>query len=271
MSDSSITRKDMMKVFWRSFFHEASFNMERYQALGIAYAMTPILKKLYKDKPEEMVAACQRHVELYNAPVQITNFTVGLVIALEEKNANSEQDMGPLISSLKTSLMGPLSAIGDTLFWGVIRIVSASIGAAMMIKGNPIGAILFVLLFNIPHVVLRYFTLFWSYKLGENFLASLTGGVVRKITESAYLVGQMVIGAMAASFVAISVPLNITVGESVLNLQTDVLDAIFPNLLPLTLTLLCAWLLRKKNVKAVSLIVVILALGIIGGALGILG
>ncbi|MCC8027579.1 MAG: PTS system mannose/fructose/sorbose family transporter subunit IID [Clostridium sp.] len=266
-----ITRADMMKVFWRSFFHEASFNLERYQALGIAYTLTPILKKLYKDKPEELSAACMRHVELYNAPVQISNFTIGLVIALEEKNARTDQDMGPLISSLKTSIMGPLSAIGDTLFWGVFRIVAASIGASMMIKGNPMGAVLFVLMFNLPHIALRYFTLFWSYKLGDNFLGSLSGGVVRKITESAYLIGQMVVGAMTAAFVAINMPLNIQLGETALNLQTDVLDAIFPNLLSLLVTVGCAWLMRKKNVKTVALIIILLAVGVAGGAMGILG
>lgn len=266
-----ITKKDLMKVFWRSFLHECSFNYERYQALGISYAMTPILKKLYGNNKEKMAEACLRHIELYNSPVQIANFTVGLCIALEEKNYSGEEDMGPVISSLKTALMGPLSAIGDTLFWGVFRIVAASIGASMLMQGNPLGIVFFIVLFNLPHIFLRYFTLFWSYRLGDNFMESLSGGVVGKITECAYLIGQMVVGAMAATFITIKMPMDIKIGEASINIQEDILDAIFPNLLPLLATLLCAWLLRKKNVSPIIIILLILAIGIAGGAFGLLG
>lgn len=46
--------------------------------------------------------------------------------------------------------MGPLAPIGDTFFWGCFRIVAASVGATLALKGNLLGPVLFVLMFNIP-------------------------------------------------------------------------------------------------------------------------
>ena len=47
-----ITKKDLLKVFWRSFPLQACFNFERMQNVGFCYSMLLILKKLYTDKKE---------------------------------------------------------------------------------------------------------------------------------------------------------------------------------------------------------------------------
>lgn len=64
---------------------EASYNAERQQALGFAFTLTKLLKKLYKDDKEAYVEACKRHTEFFNLTVQITNFVVGIVTALRRR------------------------------------------------------------------------------------------------------------------------------------------------------------------------------------------
>ena len=156
VEEISVTKSDLRTIFWRSFCHEASYNAERQQALGFAFTLTKLLKKLYKDDKEAYVEACKRHTEFFNLTVQITNFVVGIVTALEEKNAKSQdKNMGPTISAVKSALMGPLAPIGDTFFWGCFRIVAASVGATLALKGNLLGPVLFVLMFNIPHLLVR--------------------------------------------------------------------------------------------------------------------
>lgn len=59
-----ITKRDLRKVFFRSFPMEWTWNYEKQQNLGYTYALIPIIEKLYKDKPEEKAAALQRHLEL---------------------------------------------------------------------------------------------------------------------------------------------------------------------------------------------------------------
>ena len=61
--EQKLTHKDLMKVFWRSFAIECSFNYERMQGLGIAYSLTPIIKKLYKTK-ESLSAVIKRQYRI---------------------------------------------------------------------------------------------------------------------------------------------------------------------------------------------------------------
>ncbi|MEG0978277.1 MAG: PTS system mannose/fructose/sorbose family transporter subunit IID [Bacilli bacterium] len=266
-----ITKKDLKTIFWRSFCHEASYNAERQQALGYAFTLTPLLKKLYGDDPKAMQEACIRHTEFFNLTVQINNFVVGIVTALEEKNANSEdKNIGTTISAVKSALMGPLAPIGDTFFWGCFRIVAASIGASLSLQGNIMGPILFVVLFNLPHLLVRWYGLTLGYKLGDNFLSYMSeGGLLQKLTESAYIVGLTVIGGMSASYVNMKFGLVFKIGKSKINIQ-EILDSVMKNMLPLVVTLTIAWLMRKMNVKPSIIIIVMVILGIVLGATGVL-
>ncbi len=56
---------DRKKVWWRSTFLQGSWNYERMQNLGWAYAMIPAIKKLYTKK-EDQAAALERHLEFFN-------------------------------------------------------------------------------------------------------------------------------------------------------------------------------------------------------------
>ena len=236
VEEISVTKSDLRTIFWRSFCHEASYNAERQQALGFAFTLTKLLKKLYK-----------------------------------EKNAKSQdKNMGPTISAVKSALMGPLAPIGDTFFWGCFRIVAASVGATLALKGNLLGPVLFVLMFNIPHLLVRWYGLILGYKLGENFISFMQeGGLLQKLTEAAYTVGLTVIGAMTASYVGVTCGVEFSIGESVINIQ-EILDGIFPRLLPLGVTLFMAWLMRSRNVKPAIVILVTVVVGLVLGAAGFL-
>ena len=266
-----VTKKDLKKIFWRSFCHEASYNAERQQALGYAYTLTPLLKKLYGDDKKAMCEACARHSEFFNLTVQINNFVVGIVTALEEQNANSDdRNMGPTISAVKSALMGPLAPIGDTFFWGCFRIVAASIGASLALEESILGPILFLVLFNVPHLLVRWFGLTLGYKLGGNFMSYMAeGGLLQRLTEAAYVVGLMVIGGMSASYVNLTFGLELNIGESAIVVQ-EILDSIFKGLMPLIATLGMAYLMRKKDVKPAIIILATIIIGLILGACGAL-
>ena len=45
--------------------------------------------------------------------------------------------MGEVVSAVKTSLMGPISVVGDTLFLtGGFRLLAPTIGASLAVQGN---------------------------------------------------------------------------------------------------------------------------------------
>lgn len=263
-----VDNKDLKKVFWRSFTLQGSFNYERMQGLGYAYSMIPVIKKLYKTK-EEISAALKRHLEFFNTSPQISTFIMGVTTAMEEQNANNKDFDETSINAVKTALMGPLAGIGDSFFWGTFRIIAAGIGASLTVKGNPIGIFLYILLFNIPHLFFRYFGLFWGYKVGTSYLESISkSGLMQKITTGASIVGLIVVGAMTGSMVTFTTPLVIFAGSAKVQIQT-ILDQILPSMLPLGLTLLLYYFL-KKGVKVNYLLIGIIIFGILGKMIWIL-
>ena len=40
--------------------------------------------------------------------------------------------------------MGPISGIGDSFFWGILRVIAAGIGISIASTGSPLGAIVFL-------------------------------------------------------------------------------------------------------------------------------
>lgn len=265
---NKIERKDLMKVFWRSLALQGCFNYERMQAIGYAYAMIPILRKLYPDD-ERMSEALKRHVGFFNTSPQTVSFIYGATIALEEQNATTENFDTDAINSIKAALMGPLAGIGDSFFWGTFRIIGAGVGASLAVTGNILGAILFILIYNVPHYLLRYNGLFIGYNSGVSFLQNaFSTGTIEKLTGAAKVMGSVVVGALIASMVKLSTPLVLSLGETTLEVQT-IFDGIMPKLLPLGLTFLIFGLVRK-GFKTTTLMLGLLIVGILGVYLGLL-
>ena len=181
MKNSKIlTKKDLMRVFWRSFTMEWAWNYERQMNLGYAYSMVPALRKIYKNSKGKMSSALKRHLEFFNVTPWISTFPIGISIAMEEQNAKD----------VKVALMGPLSGIGDSIFWGTLRVIATGIGTSLAIHGNILGPILFLLIFNIPALLARYYGLFWGYNLGASFIEKVQKtGLMDKLTYGASVIG----------------------------------------------------------------------------------
>lgn len=258
--NGKITDKDLRKVFWRSFTLEGSWNYERMAHLGYAYSMIPVLKKLYTKK-EDLSRALQRHLEFMNITPHIVTLLLGISTAMEEQNVNDENFDESSISSVKTGLMGPIAGIGDSFFWGTLKIIAAGVGVSLAAQGNLLGPILFFLIFNIPHWILRYVCMFGGYKLGTGLLSKVEeSGLMGKVTYVASILGLMVIGAMTASMVTFNIPFVVGSGKTAVTVQS-ILDGIMPALLPLGLTGLIYYLLGKA-VKPTYIIFGLIVLGI---------
>ncbi|MCR0498811.1 PTS system mannose/fructose/sorbose family transporter subunit IID [[Clostridium] innocuum] len=266
-----ITKSDLHKVFWRSMPIEISYNSERLHNMFYVYSLTPIFKKIYKDDPQGMRDALVRHMQFYNTCPQFEAIVVGIVAALEVKNVESGNTMGPTIEAVKTSLMGPTGVIGDAFFQtGGFRIISASLGASMCIAGNPFGLLLYFLIYNVPNYLVHWWGIHQGFKMGSVFIEKVVNsGVLQKITDLCLIVGLSVVGALTSAYVSLSTPLQISYGKEPIIIQ-ELFDQICPNLLPLLLTLLCAWLMRKKSVKPTVLMIWVIIIGVILSSFGII-
>lgn len=119
--DVSLNKK-VSQFFWRSWAIQASWNYERQMNMGFLYGMVPTLDRLYPDEsdPKQLAAkkeAYHRHMAFYNCTPQTKRFHPGLAASMEEEYAKDPENFNPdSINAVKTSLMGPLSGIGDSFF-----------------------------------------------------------------------------------------------------------------------------------------------------------
>jgi fructoselysine/glucoselysine PTS system EIID component len=264
-----VSNKDLNRIFWRSFQMEFSWNYERQMNLAYTYAMIPILKKLYKKK-EDLSQALKRHLEFFNTTPHIVTMMLGVSAAMEKQNAESKEFDSSTINSVKASLMGPLAGLGDSFFWGTLRLIATGIGTSLALQGNILGPILFLLVFNVPHIILRFILTRLGFKMGTGFLQRLqANGTMENLTFGAAILGLMVIGGMSASMISIGVPLKIGSGEGATKVQ-DILNNIMPGLLPLGAFGIIYWLLGK-GFKATTILIGIAIVGILGAWTGILG
>ncbi|MCM3239209.1 PTS system mannose/fructose/sorbose family transporter subunit IID [Heyndrickxia oleronia] len=264
-----LTKKDLRRLFWRSFQMEFSWNYERQMNLAYTYAMIPILKKLYKKK-EDLSNALMRHLEFFNTTPHIVTMMLGVSAAMEEQNAKDKNFDPSTINNVKASLMGPLAGLGDSFFWGTLRLIATGVGTSLALQGSILGPILFLLIFNIPHLIVRYLLTGFGYKMGTGFLQRLQkSGAMGSLTFGAAVLGLMVIGGMSASMISIHVPLKIGSGEGASGVQ-DILNNIMPGLLPLCAFGIIYWLLGKE-VKATTILLGIAIVGILGAWIGVFG
>ena len=114
----------------------------------------------------------------------------------KEKGEDFDADS---ITAFKAALMGPLAGVGDSFFWGTLRVIAAGVGCGLAAQGSILGAILFLLIFNVPALLVRYYGLKIGYEKGVSFLTSAeTAGTIEKIMYGAKVLGTCVIGAMSA-------------------------------------------------------------------------
>lgn len=164
-SESRITARDLRSVFWRSFTLQGLWNYERQQHMGYAFAMSPALKRIYQD-PNELGRALQHHLVLFNTTPHLSTFVFGLSIAMEEENQRNPDFNEESINAVKTSLMGPLAGIGDSIFWGSLKVIAAGMGIYFAQQGSVLGPILALLVYNIPHILCRWYALKLGYRAG---------------------------------------------------------------------------------------------------------
>ncbi|HBV56617.1 MAG TPA: PTS mannose family transporter subunit IID, partial [Weissella confusa] len=156
-----LTKKELRATWWRSFFLQGSWNYERIQNVGWAFAMIPAIKKLYSSK-EDRAAALKRYLEFFNTHPYVASPILGVEMALEEQRANGADIDDETIQGVKVGMMGPLAGVGDPIWWGTVRPVLGAFAAGMAQGGSIMGPIIFFVVWN----VLRMGFLWYTQDLG---------------------------------------------------------------------------------------------------------
>lgn len=267
-TDQKLTRKDLWKIFRGQMFIRSALNFERYQNVGFTHAMGPIVEKYY-DTPEEKREIMERHMELFLTQPMVSAIPVGVAAAMEERLA-TEGDVDPsAISAVKTALMGPLAALGDSLINGTARPILAGVACGLALQGSVLGPLLFLIGMAIITLGVRYFGVFKGYEKGVTLVSDLQkSGLINKITELASVAAFVIIGGFTVGNVSLATSLAYTSGDTVISVQ-QALDGLLPSILPIGLTLLMFYLVSKKKVSPIVLMLVLMVAGVAGTYLGI--
>ena len=154
---SLITKKDLRSVFWRSFTMQSSWSFDKMMAYGFMYSIEKPLRKIYP-KDDDYFEALHRHTERFNITPHVSPFVIDLSVAMEQECAKADNFNKESINNLKVGLMGPLSGIGDSFFWGTFRVITAGIGIAFAQQGSILGALLYFFLYTAIHFLTKYIT-----------------------------------------------------------------------------------------------------------------
>ncbi|MCT7675214.1 PTS system mannose/fructose/sorbose family transporter subunit IID [Lactobacillus iners] len=261
-----LTKKDLNKMFRRWIFSAGlGYNFETQQAPSVAFSMRKALRKIYKDD-KEYIEAMDNHYKYFNANPLMANVILGATLAMEENEGIKAKNA---VQSLKTSLMGPFSGVGDSIFWILIPTIMGSIAGYMAVQGNATGAVIWMIL-----QAIFYFLKVWLFKTGYNSGTKLVTSLGKKInifTDAISIMGLMVIGCLIPTVVKVFIPLKFKTGKVILSLQNGILDKIMPALLPVAVTIFVYWLLGKKNITPTKIIGLIILICLLGSFTGILG
>ena len=127
-----------------------------------------------------------------------------MTAGLEEAKANGEDIDGEMINGIRAGLMGPVAGIGDSLLVGTLIPILLGVALGMSSGGSPLGAIFYIIAYNVILTLGMRLLYFKGYELGGKAVEMIVGEKANAIRESIIMLGTVVIGAVAASWISIT-------------------------------------------------------------------
>lgn len=266
----ALTKKELRRswfLWWK--YCLCVFGFERLQAPGMTLAQLPIIEKYYKDDKDGMKRVLNRHRVFYNTEPQTGAIITGMVVSFEENIANGKEISDDFIQNVKVGLMGPFAGIGDSIMQATVPPIVTSIAIGLSAGGSIIGPIFSVVWTLVFSCFVSYTCFNLGYRLGEDAIDYILGPKMAAIQDAMSVLGLTVTGAITASYVSMNLALTYQNDMTTVSVQ-NILDGIFPKLLPIGLVFLGYWLMTKKKWNAIHMILLLLGVSIVGVLLGIL-
>ena len=268
--DKKLTKKTLTKSFHNWYYGNLTcFSQEHMQTFGYLCSMLPVVEELY-NKKEDKEKAMKTYTAFFNTEPQIGSVIVGMTAGLEEARANGEDVDDETINGLHAGLMGPLAGIGDSLVVGTVIPILLGVALGMSSGGSPLGAIFYIIVWNLFAYFGMKFLYFKGYELGGKAVDFLVGPQGEALRESITMLGGIVIGAVAATWVTVTTNFTLTAQdakEPYLELQKT-LDRVYPGFLTAAFIMLCWYLLAKKKMSPIKVMLLLVVIAFVGVLIG---
>lgn len=168
------------RAFLRSFAIQGSWNYRTMLGAGLAFALVPVLSRVYRDDRQALAEAIGRHAAFFNAHPYLAGVAVGALVRLEIEGTERG-----LVDRLKGALVSPLGTLGDRLFWARWRPLSALAAMVVFLVGAPwwVACLVFLVLYNVLHVGIRAWAFQLGWSRGREVGRALLGSPLRRVPE----------------------------------------------------------------------------------------
>ncbi len=285
-----VSKKSLNSSCWRWFYGNLTcFSHEHMQTFGYMWSMLPIIQELYETK-DEQAEKLQTYYPFFNTEPQIGSIVVGITAGLEEARANGAEEIDDeMINGIRAGLMGPLAGIGDSLIVGTYIPVLLGIALGLAEGGSIIGPLFYIVVWNVTSIFFQKWIYNKGYELGGSAVEVIVGEQATALRESVIVMGQVIVGAMAGTWVSITTSVQLTTsiqnktemvieGSKVIEKVTgtqevpvllqEKLDGAFPGVLTLLFVLGCWWLMAKKAISPIKIMLLMVVVAIVGVLVG---
>lgn len=200
----------LLELLWAGIklnFLQTSWNFERLQNIGFLFSFIHILRRIYKNSKLNFLLSIKRHITFFNTNIFFSSAILGVMTKLEEEiNNDNPETKEKEIENIKIGIMGPLAAIGDSLFWTGIKPLALLIGGGLVwlynyeIKIFLIACLISILIYNVPRILIKYFLLYKSYFQYTELFLLIQKIRFQDIMKSIKLLGMGVLGIVMAGY-----------------------------------------------------------------------
>ena len=268
--ERKLSKKALTRSFHNWYYGNLTcFSQEHMQTFGYLCSMLPLVEELYTDE-DKKAEAMNTYTSFFNTEPQLGTVVIGITAGLEEARANGQEDVDEeTINGLRAGLMGPIAGIGDSLVVGTVIPILLGIAMGMSTGGSPLGAIFYIIVWNLFAYFGMRFLYFKGYELGTKAVEFLIGDVGEAIREAVTTLGGIVIGAVSATWVSVTTSFQLVGadGEPYMVLQ-EKLDSVFPGLLTAVFVILCWWLMSKKQLSPIKVMLLLVVIAFVGVLVG---
>lgn len=281
----SVSKKTLRKSFLNWFFwNGCSQQAETMLGMAFGQAMAPVIEELY-DTKEDRAAALQRHITLFNTEAQVGSMVSnrGIIVATQRESPIAE--VGPIRATLASWMASavPLPLANCSSIPMAIPLqIDLSVASALT-TAPWVGPVIYIIVYPIGTYLMSWKLFTLGYKAGlegvQRFMAS---GQLDRIMQAISILGLIMVGALTASFVTCTLNIDIKTAAQVFDEATgayvdgtitvfnldNLLNTVFPNIVPLALTLGVYRLYSKKHWTPLAIMGLILVLAAALTAIG---
>jgi len=163
-------------TFLRTFFIQTLWNYDKMMNAGFFFALRPGMENLKEGQRSREV---RRFNTYFNTHPFMASFIIGAVLRLEEEYCETgNEELVNEIENIKLKLMGPLAALGDSLFWGGLKpfFILCTVFFLFFAPSLPwafAGLFLYWSGYNIIHLSFRLRGLTVGYRYGRSLIVFL--------------------------------------------------------------------------------------------------